>query len=60
MVALINTLFKFSESLAAVEDFRKLWRVFDEPSPQQVVSGTEEFLVIEVRLAWITFLLSTT
>lgn len=47
----MNTLFRFSESLAAVEDFKKLWRVLGEPSSRQDNSGAEEPLVVQVRLA---------
>lgn len=42
VVALINTLFRFSESLAIVEEFRKMWRALDEPSSQGFFSETED------------------
>jgi len=41
VVALINTLFRFSESLAAVEDFRQMWRELDASIAEKIVTETE-------------------
>jgi len=41
VVALINTLFRFSESLKAVDDFRKLWTKLDRKDSDKIVSETE-------------------
>ncbi|KAJ3513317.1 hypothetical protein NLJ89_g3017 [Agrocybe chaxingu] len=42
VVALMNTLFRFSESLQAVDTFRKMWRELDEAETRQIVSETEK------------------
>ena len=54
VVALINTLFRFSESLSAVEHFRQMWRALDEPSSQRIVSAA-----VQVCSLWTTCLIST-
>jgi hypothetical protein len=59
VVALINTLFRFSESLATVEEFRKMWRALDEPSSQRFVSETEDATGIQVWFLLTTRLNST-
>ncbi|KAH9485185.1 Endoplasmic reticulum oxidoreductin-1 [Psilocybe cubensis] len=41
VVALMNTLFRFSESLKAVETFRKLWREMDDAEAEKIVKQTE-------------------
>jgi len=47
VVALMNTLFRFSESLAAVEDLRKMWRTLDESSSQRIVFETDEAAAVQ-------------
>ncbi|KAF8160831.1 hypothetical protein B0H34DRAFT_698292 [Crassisporium funariophilum] len=42
VVALINTLFRFSESLKAVDDFRHMWRAMDSSDADRIVSETEK------------------
>jgi len=42
VVALINTLFRFSESLKAVDDFRRMWRNLDSSDTQRIVAETEK------------------
>ncbi|KAF8813771.1 endoplasmic oxidoreductin [Phlegmacium glaucopus] len=42
VVALINTLFRFSESLKAVEDFRHMWRNLDSSNAQAIVTETDK------------------
>ena len=39
MVALINTLHRFSESLAAVNDFRKLWAAADAQDEERMIEA---------------------
>jgi len=42
VVALINTLFRFSESLKAVEDFRRMWRNLDSSDTQTIVTEIDK------------------
>jgi hypothetical protein len=42
MVALFNTLFRFSESLRAVDDFRHEWRELDQVESQKIIQETEK------------------
>jgi len=42
VVALINTLFRFSESLKAVDDFRHMWRTLDSSDTQTIVTETDK------------------
>ncbi|KJA20747.1 hypothetical protein HYPSUDRAFT_42833 [Hypholoma sublateritium FD-334 SS-4] len=42
VVALINTLFRFSESLKAVETFRRMWRELDEADTEKIASEVEK------------------
>ena len=42
VVALINTLFRFSESLKAVEDFRHAWRNLDSSDTQTIITETDK------------------
>ena len=42
VVALINTLFRFSESLKAVDDFRRMWRSLDSSDTQTIVAETDK------------------
>ncbi|KIM45269.1 hypothetical protein M413DRAFT_441951 [Hebeloma cylindrosporum] len=42
VVALMNTLFRFSESLSAVEDFRTMWRELDASVTEKIVTETEK------------------
>ena len=37
----MNTLFRFSESLQYVEDFRRMWRELDKPAAEKIVSEAE-------------------
>ncbi|KAG2015449.1 endoplasmic oxidoreductin-1 [Coprinopsis cinerea AmutBmut pab1-1] len=41
IVALMNTLFRFSESLKAVDDFRKMWKELDADETQSLASKAE-------------------
>ncbi|KDR75235.1 hypothetical protein GALMADRAFT_249218 [Galerina marginata CBS 339.88] len=41
VVALLNTLFRFSESLYFVEDFRRMWRELDQSATEKILSQTE-------------------
>ncbi|PPQ62937.1 hypothetical protein CVT24_006177 [Panaeolus cyanescens] len=42
VVALMNTLFRFSESLKAVDDFRQLWQQLDTEVSEKIVSESEK------------------
>ena len=42
VVALINTLFRFSESLKAVDDFRHIWRNLDSSDTRTIVAETDK------------------
>ena len=42
VVALINTLFRFSESLKAVDDFRRIWRSLDSSDTRTIVTETDK------------------
>lgn len=42
VVALINTLHRFSESLAAVEEFRKLWREASAADSEKLIKDAED------------------
>ena len=42
VVALINTLFRFSESLKAVDDFRRIWRNLDSSDTRAIVSESDK------------------
>lgn len=42
MVALFNTLFRFSESLKAVDDFRRDWQALDMDESQKIITETEK------------------
>ncbi|PPQ77193.1 hypothetical protein CVT25_011039 [Psilocybe cyanescens] len=42
VVALVNTLFRFSESLKAVDTFRKLWQEMDAAEAENIVKQTEK------------------
>ncbi|KAF9523998.1 endoplasmic reticulum Oxidoreductin 1-domain-containing protein [Crepidotus variabilis] len=42
VVAMMNTLFRFSESLHAVEKFREMWRDLDETTTEKLVTEAEE------------------
>ena len=42
VVALINTLFRFSESLKAVDDFRRIWRNLDSSDTQTIVTEIDQ------------------
>lgn len=42
MVALFNTLFRFSESLKAVDDFRREWQKLDMEESQRIITETEK------------------
>lgn len=39
VVALLNTLHRFSESLAAVNDFRKLWAAADVQDEERMIEA---------------------
>jgi ERO1-like protein beta len=43
MVALFNTLFRFSESLRAVDDFRQEWRELDQGESRKIIRETEKY-----------------
>ncbi|CAA7261669.1 unnamed protein product [Cyclocybe aegerita] len=49
VVALMNTLFRFSESLQAVDTFRKMWRELDEAETRQIVSETEKMTAPQAK-----------
>lgn len=38
----MNTLFRFTESLKAVDDFRKLWRQMDASDANSIIERTEK------------------
>lgn len=42
VVALFNTLFRFSESLRAVDDFRREWKKLDTQNSQRIIEETEQ------------------
>lgn len=42
VVALINTLHRFSESLAAVNDFRRMWADADEKEAKQMIQEAQK------------------
>lgn len=42
VVALFNTLFRFSESLKAVDDFRREWQKLDTEESQRIIVETEK------------------
>ncbi|KAJ3568857.1 hypothetical protein NP233_g5439 [Leucocoprinus birnbaumii] len=42
VVALFNTLFRFSESLKAVDDFRQEWRQLDKAESERIITETEK------------------
>ncbi|KAF8200701.1 hypothetical protein BJ912DRAFT_946857 [Pholiota molesta] len=42
VVALMNTLFRFSESLAAVDDFRRMWKQLDAPVTEKIATEVEK------------------
>ncbi|KAF9482120.1 endoplasmic oxidoreductin [Pholiota conissans] len=42
VVALINTLYRFSESLAAVDDFRRIWRKLDAADTDKIATEVEK------------------
>lgn len=50
VVALINTLFRFSESLKAVETFRRMWRELDEADTEKIASEVEKATAPHVRV----------
>ncbi|EKM80705.1 hypothetical protein AGABI1DRAFT_112451 [Agaricus bisporus var. burnettii JB137-S8] len=41
MIALFNTLFRFSESIRAVDDFRREWKELDEAESRKLIKETE-------------------
>ncbi|EAU91768.2 endoplasmic oxidoreductin-1 [Coprinopsis cinerea okayama7 len=49
IVALMNTLFRFSESLKAVDDFRKMWKELDADETQSLASKAESTATALVR-----------
>ncbi|KAF5351640.1 hypothetical protein D9756_007549 [Leucocoprinus leucothites] len=42
VVALFNTLFRFSESLKAVDDFRNEWQELDKEESEKIITETEK------------------
>lgn len=48
VVALMNTLYRFSESLVSVDDFRKMWHKLDEPTTREIVTEIEEIAAAHV------------
>jgi Endoplasmic Reticulum Oxidoreductin 1 (ERO1) len=48
VVALINTLHRFSESLHAVDDFRRLWRESDAEESAELIREAEKAVNIPV------------
>ncbi|KAF8973145.1 hypothetical protein BDZ97DRAFT_1779682 [Flammula alnicola] len=42
VVALMNTLFRVSESLAAVDDFRRMWRELDKSDTEKIATEAEK------------------
>jgi ERO1-like protein beta len=38
----MNTLFRFSESLASIEQFRKMWRELDQDESERIALETEK------------------
>jgi len=44
----MNTLYRFSESLVFVDDFRKMWRKLDEPTTREIVTESEEITAAQV------------
>jgi ERO1-like protein beta len=49
VVALINTLHRFSESLHAVDDFRRLWRESNAEESAKLIREAEKSVNIPVR-----------
>ncbi|KAH7929869.1 endoplasmic oxidoreductin [Leucogyrophana mollusca] len=49
VVALINTLHRFSESLQAVERFREMWKETDDQDSQQLIHEAEKAVVGNVN-----------
>lgn len=48
MVALFNTLFRFSESLKAVDDFRQEWQELDKGESERIIIETEKSTSLRV------------
>src|SRR6266511_801628 len=42
LVALMNTLYRFSESLIFVDDFRRMWRKLDERTTREIATEIED------------------
>lgn len=51
----MNTLFRFSESLKAVDDFRRLWQQLDSADSEKIVSETEKRVKEKVNSTLILF-----
>lgn len=45
----MNTLFRFSESLAAVDKFREMWRELDAADTEKIVTEVEKATAPHVR-----------
>lgn len=54
VVALMNTLFRFSESLAAVDDFRRMWRQLDAPVTEKIATEVEQSTSPHVSIVQMT------
>lgn len=50
VVALMNTLFRFSESLHAVEEFRRMWRALDQAEANKIVLKAEKATAEHVNI----------
>ena len=46
---MMNTLFRLSESLKAVDDFRRMWRKLDESESEVIAKHAEETTAAKVR-----------
>ena len=49
LVALMNTLYRFSESLKAVDDFRQMWRNLDADESHSLAAKAEAAATMVVR-----------
>ena len=50
IVAMMNTLYRFSESLHAIEQFRKMWKQLDKSESRTIVENVEKNTAPKVRL----------
>ncbi|KAF5317346.1 hypothetical protein D9611_003883 [Ephemerocybe angulata] len=49
IVAMMNTLYRFSESLKAVDDFRKMWKELDSSESSKIVEDVEKSAAPKAR-----------